>query len=756
MNLIIALSVVFFSITTTTYGAPIYNESDWSTDFDGQRAWNRVEVLASDSLGGRYSGFQGSDKADNYITSHFSKLGIDEPFKETGYFHEFTYGAGEYSMPSSLIFHFEDSSVDTAYMWEDFNIYKYSGFGNVSGRIIFGGYGISSPEKGWDDYAGLDLTGAIVLVMRGTPDIPNVKWDSEAASGSKSTTALERGAVGFMMTQGGGPKYATISEKYYREEIPAVWISSIIADSLLKETGKNIAEWTEEIKSTGKPVSQLLSVSADLQVTGQYYPERQTHNIVGVIPGYDKELSREAIMIGAHMDHHGVDAAGNVYPGADDNASGTAAMMELAEIFSTSTVKYPRTLMFAAFAAEEEGLVGSNKLVKDLPIGDYKIVSMINMDMVGQGDGTIGIGGINEFPRLGELMFLDYADSTLEELAFWGLHGSSDHAAFHKAGIPSYVVGARGKHPNYHTPYDTVGAIKPDVLKAVGDMVYHCASTLATYPKPLLDDVDKAEWLLRRKGTVQFVDFDGELESPFERINGVPYPVPLMFMNIPFNKKSDRPFEEVLNKIETARDNAEQRFLPFMADSLDKDYKGDTFLGASILLSGNVKSIGSTTLTSLSRLGLSLFDVTEILSKHSKPNKKFKKILATCKEANVIPLVSNVPIGSAMDIAKSYQSKIIFKSNKIKNIDWDDMIKLCEQGCFVLLDASAEIDIDECNKLSKGIKQILDSDVRDHFGVMGTPCLIQALLNQDIANKDITNLNIDNLRITLRDWRAIK
>jgi hypothetical protein len=490
---------------------------NWKTNFDGQRAWNYVAVLASDSLAGRYSGFIGTDKADSYIASHFRKFGLESPFGEDGFFHNFTYGAGEYTMPSSLIFHYAENVIDTAYMWEDFNIYKYSGFGKVKGRIIFVGYGISAPDKGWDEYENIDVTGAIVLAMRGVPPVPNIKWGKEEASGYKSTTALEKGAVGFMLTHEEVPKYATISEKYYRAELPAVWISSIIADSLLRETDKTLNDWLEELKTTGKPVSRSLGVEAELQVSGAYYPERPTRNIVGIIPGTDPDLSHEAILIGAHMDHHGVDAAGNIYPGADDNASGTAAMMELAQLFSQSPVKHKRTLIFAGFACEEEGLVGSRKLVESLPIGEYEVVSMFNMDMVGQGDGSTGVGGINEYPLLGKLMFSEWSDSALSSLKFWGLGPGSDHASFNKTGIPTYTVGARGPHPNYHTPYDTAGAIKPEILKTVGEMLYHCAEVLADHPEPLAPEVDKAKWLLQCSGGVEFIQIDSHIIHHIQR-----------------------------------------------------------------------------------------------------------------------------------------------------------------------------------------------------------------------------------------------
>lgn len=112
-----------------------------------------------------------------------------EPFGENGYFHNFTYGAGEYKMPSSLTVEYPNGQVDSMFMWNDFNIYKYSGFGKVSGEVVFAGFGVSAPQKGWDDYADIDVMGKIVLVTRGLPAIDTIDWNKEGSSGFKSNTS---------------------------------------------------------------------------------------------------------------------------------------------------------------------------------------------------------------------------------------------------------------------------------------------------------------------------------------------------------------------------------------------------------------------------------------------------------------------------------------------------------------------------------------------------------------------------------------
>lgn len=750
LALIIILTIAFTVSLPNSVHSIQPNSASWDSGFDKQRALHHVYVLASDSLRGRYSGFQGADKLDAYVTDHFARIGLEKPFGDDGYLHKFHYGAGEYSMPSSLSFQFQDGTVDTANMWQDFNIYKYSGFGDVTGQLLFAGYGISTPDKGWDEYEGVDVAGKVVLVMRGVPELPNVKWSEERGSGYKSTLALERGAVGFIMTDGVEPKYATIGEKSYRANIPAVWLSSNIADSLLKATGRTKSEWAEAINQNRKPVSQLLDITASLQVSGEYYPERQTHNFVGILPGADPNLKREAILIGAHSDHHGVDAVGNVYPGADDNASGAAVMMEVAELFS-SAERNRRTLIFAGFAAEEEGLVGSKKLVESLPISDYRVVAMINMDMVGQGDGSIGVAGLNEFPMLGDLMFSNWSDSALSELVFWGLHGSSDQASFMEAGIPSYIVGARGKHPNYHTPNDTAGAINADILQSVGNMTYRCAELLASHPEPLSMNVDKGKRLLMRHGGTQFIALNSAYKPDYKPVEGVDYSDPITFVSL-------TEADEVLSGFETARSIATERSIAYMADSLHEGYRGESYSGMTLILNGSRLQYDGKSLKSLSRLGVSFVDVTEpAQSKKKKVKRKLAQVLKGCQEADLLPCLQSVGSDASDGYKQSTNLSELWSDPYLQRLDYlqiggRSLLDFLDKNCFLLLDAE-NARLSEYGYIVGELKRAMESGSSAKIGLIAKPPLLNRLMMEDIDEEVIAGLLCDNLKIWMRDSR---
>jgi len=379
------------------------------------------------------------------------------------------------------------------------------------------------------------------------------------------------------------------------------------------------------------------------------------------------------------------------------------------------------------------------------------------MDMVGQGDGSTGVGGINEFPFLGELMFSDYPDSVLESLKFWGLGPGSDHASFRQVGIPSYVVGARGKHPNYHTPNDTAGAIKPEILKTVGEMAYHCAEALADCPEPLEKYVDKAGWLMHRSGGVEFIEMDTPYTSSFKRIGKIDYPVSLVFLNVGSDNQKAIELEDVMSNLEIARMKTNERFIPYMADSLQKEYKADSFKGLTAILPANSLPSSSEALKGLNRLGLSFIDLTEISgskpSLNKKTVKKLEEIFEKCQKASVRPILNDVKAKIAIQVAETWNGQVLYTVSE-KKFDWNELGDLAEAGCFVLVNIEGGKEQSEYDTLAEEITKALSSDYRDDFGIIAPRVLVQELLNLEVENDDILDLLQDNLRRKLSKWWA--
>jgi Zn-dependent M28 family amino/carboxypeptidase len=216
-------------------------------------------------------------------------------------------------------------------------------------------------------------------------------------------------------------------------------------------------------------------------VTSVFDPDAPSQNVLGVIPGTDPEIGDEVVIVSAHYDHEGVGPTGEVYPGADDDASGTAAVMEIAKVMASGNFAPKRTVLFAAWGSEEAGLVGSYYYVEDdpkYPLEDTVVV--LQMDMVGVGDRT----GLNVF---GGTVFTDLfsqieanAGEVLVEAMPYAPGGGSDHVPFIEGGVPAVMFQTMGPHEYYHTPDDTIDTIDRYELEHTGRVVGATAYELAT------------------------------------------------------------------------------------------------------------------------------------------------------------------------------------------------------------------------------------------------------------------------------------
>jgi membrane-associated protease RseP (regulator of RpoE activity) len=220
-----------------------------------------------------------------------------------------------------------------------------------------------------------------------------------------------------------------------------------------------------------------------------------TANVLGLLPGADPTVARECVVVGAHYDHLGLggessmspEAVGQVHPGADDNASGTAALLQVARAF-TRGEPTRRTLLFAAFSAEELGILGSTHLVKNLPAACplEKLQLMVNLDMVGRpAKGKLYVDGADTARGLRDLVtrYAAWRPAIPLQLAFGGDgYGPSDHTSFHARGVPVLFL-FTGAHADYHRPSDTADKIDGAGLAAVARLAYRVARLVAQSPR---------------------------------------------------------------------------------------------------------------------------------------------------------------------------------------------------------------------------------------------------------------------------------
>lgn len=365
---------------------------------------------------------------------------------------------------------------------DDFTVCTNSGSAQITAPVTIVGYGISRPEKGWDDYDHVDLEGRIAVVLRGRP--PNgEQWQEEFSRTYLYPEAIEHGAVAVLFYQNGRIiNGAAIQEEAYNPDVPAGYIGDKIFNDLLYGTGHTIDSYKRELKDG--PFSLDIERELSIHFATERIPDAKGYNVAGVIEGTDERLKHEAIIIGAHGDHVGPNAEGILYLGADDNGSGAGSVMEMARAFAANP--QPRTLVFCLFGGEEQGLLGSEALAPILP-DTYDYVTMMNLDMAGRGDGLTSIPGGSQIGEIWYPWYDSLPDSLQSQIIDgrpWGGH-SSDHAPFRDQGIPVFSCSSRGHHDFYHASTDVFETIhRPAIAGAVTYMSMFIEH-LAGYPTPL-------------------------------------------------------------------------------------------------------------------------------------------------------------------------------------------------------------------------------------------------------------------------------
>lgn len=449
-----------------------------------------VAYLSAAALEGRFPGTRGDSLAAQYIRDKMQAAGL-----------RLLYGEGfqPFTLVSSVTL--GDSNLMTVNGKElkastDFLPYSFSSLVPFSGEVVFAGYGfdIRHDSLTWNDYAGVDVRGKWVLLLKGDPEADQSESIFEAYSGerAKVLTAMDHGAAGVLFT--GGPAYNEqdqLQDLYYDKNsssypVPVFQVTRAVAEVMLASSGKGVAALEEELNHTRRPVS--LVTGGRVTACADVHPATVvTRNVAALLPGSDERLREEYIVVGAHYDHLGWGGAGSgsrtpdtaaVHYGADDNASGVAAVLEIARLAASG--KPPRrSVVFAAFGAEEMGLVGSRTFTENPPIDLKKTTAMFNFDMVGRLDTltkALSISGTQTATESEEML---RRLNTGFDLAFSGEgFGPSDHASFYMLDIPVFFF-STGAHADYHTPADSFDKINSAGISSVAQYAWQVISEVA-------------------------------------------------------------------------------------------------------------------------------------------------------------------------------------------------------------------------------------------------------------------------------------
>lgn len=482
-----------------------------------------VQYLASDQLEGRRTGETGATAAAGYVANQFAqfklKPGVKAANGKGNFLQPFPYVAGVSIGTGSYVTLNGSAGERKLDAGVSYTPYGNSINGDIpSAPIVFGGYGIVTPDKKYDDYGGIDAGGKIVLIFDGTPDATNPHSEFGGFNiHTKANLAKERGAKALIViARSDDFKADPLSRLNYEPTsgetaIPVVVIDRGVAGAFLgAKDAKELAEiekWLA-MKTNAPPFIQI-KLANPPQATAQLKVDLQkktvdAYNVIGMVEGTDATLKNEAIVIGAHYDHLGHGGQDSLSPntadihhGADDNASGTAAVLELARQLAKEK-KNKRTLIFMAFGGEEEGLLGSKYYVNNPVWPLDKTVAMINLDMVGRLNGeklTVGgIGTAGEWSELvnkenklplkvsgglgGKEQWSYVADAALLKLQLnEDGFGPSDHSSFYGKQIPVLFF-FTGTHLDYHKPSDTAEKINFEGLSKITNYVAAIAKSV--------------------------------------------------------------------------------------------------------------------------------------------------------------------------------------------------------------------------------------------------------------------------------------
>ncbi len=441
-------------------------------------AYAAVERLTGAEYGGRLTGTAGYRAAAAWVAGELSHAGLQPPACCPDFLQRFPVTVtGVESATLELLPQEDKGQPERLQYFKQFMPMLFSGSGDITAEVVFVGFGITAPEMRRDDYAGVDVEGKVVMAVRGAPK-DGCDWTAHNSHRARTANAKAHGAAGYLFAESA----AANPNGDQIPELPMAEVTEDVGNGILAASKLTLAE-LRVVLEKGGVASFRTGRGVHLVVTARPSRASEGANVVAVLRGSDRELAREYVVVGAHLDHCG--EWPSLLPGADDNASGSATVLAVARAASRLAPRPRRTLVFVLFGGEEEGLLGSKFFVAHRLQEFTRCVGVFNMDMVGVGSGAFVAGGKN-FPALFGL--LEQARDAHEPgvVLKAGLsegEARADHGPFQEAGIPAVsLFGAGGSHHGYHAPEDTIWWITPANMEAIGRIVLDAAIRTADAP----------------------------------------------------------------------------------------------------------------------------------------------------------------------------------------------------------------------------------------------------------------------------------
>ena len=484
----------------------------------GDRIAATIRFLASPRLEGREAGERGAEVAADYLASRFQAVGL-QPGSRDGFLQRFDLIRRTLAPDEELtLIRRTGGATNSRKMTlrTDWIPFSFSEIGTIEAPLVFAGYGVVAPENKWDDYAvlGADgVRGKVVVVFRHEPDEEGTAGSGffegremtlHASLRQKARAAAAHGAVGLIVVDDplnhemsppssalagwnilgdeerklpkDDPKRPRGSPGIEGENEPLGLVAAHASQELLRwiSPGHDWKAFQKDMDSSRKPRAFALP-NLTVRLVHAYEVDRQpTANVVAVLPGSDPVLAKEYVLVGGHYDHLGTNKkTGQMYPGADDNASGTSAIVAVAEAFASLPRAPARSLLFVGWSAEEKGLLGSNAFVRKPAVPLDRIVAGVNLDMVSRNkEGEMSVVGRPETPDFVALFdrFAPDVGLSLNDDAGAGA-GRSDNGPLWLGGVPTVSLFA-GTHPDYHDTGDTADKVLPGKVEKAARLTF--------------------------------------------------------------------------------------------------------------------------------------------------------------------------------------------------------------------------------------------------------------------------------------------
>jgi len=447
-----------------------------------------VKELVSEKYGGRLTGTPEYNACAEWVISLLKNWGVQPAGDKGTYLQAYP---NPYTLVSkggllTMTIPVKDGIIKKSYKYEDeFIPGGTSGSGEVTAEVVYVGYGVTAPELAYDDYAGVDVKGKIVLMdpevpMRAsdTSDAFN-KWRPYSFHQSKLENAAAHGAKGMIYNY--GP--IVNPNNSYREGFIYHHVGAAVVSDVFAGTGKTYAGTVARIREELKPQSFATGKIMTLKNVTEHHPEGIGYNVLGVIPGTDPKLKDEVIIIGGHLDHLG--RCWELMPGANDNATAVAVGLGVAEAMGKCAIKPKRTVLFIFFGSEEQAVAGSDFYCEHPAYPLDKTLVFINMEGPGMGD-RISASGARTYPA-----FWSFIEKANEKYIHRQVSGGAaaypgrprqDSARFFWKGVPSLTFGASGKsvpYSTYHNTKDAADLVTPEIMEDMAQLFFMAVMDMA-------------------------------------------------------------------------------------------------------------------------------------------------------------------------------------------------------------------------------------------------------------------------------------